>query len=66
MTQRKAVAEREEELRNLPVQFDDDGTVRVPVTYSQLLRECERLKAENKFMRGQLDSVYGSGSGCES
>ncbi len=39
------VAEREEDLRRKPVGYHANGTVKQPVTYSQLLRECERLLA---------------------
>jgi hypothetical protein len=42
---RKTVEEREAELRSKPVEYHPNGTVRMPVTYSQLLRECERLHA---------------------
>lgn len=42
---RKTVAEKEAELRNSQVAYHPDGSAKFPVTYSQLLPECERLRA---------------------
>ena len=41
----KTVAERAEELSRQPVSYHANGNVKFPVTYSQLMRECERLHA---------------------
>lgn len=39
----KTVAEQESHLRRQPVEYNANGTVKFPVTYSQLLKECKRL-----------------------
>ena len=51
MRKHKTVAEREEELRRRPVEYDDNGVPKFPVTYSQLFRECQRLQALLKAVR---------------
>ena len=48
---RQTVAEHEADLRRQPVAYHENGTVRLPVTYSQLLKECERLKSELDIMK---------------
>ena len=45
------------ELRDLPVVYHENGNVKFPVTYTQLLRECERLRAENQRLREELDET---------
>lgn len=46
--------EFEDELRKQPVGYLDNGTVRHPVNYSSLIRECERLYAALREMKTSI------------
>ena len=48
----KTVREREDEIRSRPVEYNPNGTVKLPVTWAQLLDECIRLKKELDNQKG--------------
>lgn len=54
---KKTVAEREAEWRSAPVKYHSNGSVECPcrVTYSQLLRECEKQHAEIARLKDALE-----------
>jgi len=61
MSKRKTVSEKEKELLVKPVEYHPNGQVKFPATYSQLLRECERLYEENRqlheFLSADVDRI---------
>ena len=56
---KKTVAEREAELRSKPVEYYSNGSVKGlnRVTYSKLLRECERQHAEIERLQAIVDKL---------
>ena len=45
-TPSESYSEQEDALRQAQVNYHPNGNVKFPVTYAQLLRECERLHAQ--------------------
>ena len=40
-----------------PVRYWDNGNVKMPATYPSLLKECDRLRAENQRLREENDNL---------
>jgi len=53
-TMRQTVAERDAKMLSKPVTYHSNGTVKLPVKYVQLLRECERQHAEIQRLKNEL------------
>ena len=60
---RKSVAEREAELRSQPVAYHENGQVRFPVTYTQLLRECQQIHRQLTKAQSMLRDIV-KGNWC--